>query len=80
MKVKELLETATVGSTSAGNIATVPNPRRTVGPDLGKKSYTGSPGKSGTKSPKQVVPKMQKPTDNALDKKQNIFGETLIKR
>jgi 5'-nucleotidase len=34
--------------------------------------YSGSPGKTGTKSPKQPKPKMQKPTDNALDKKGNV--------
>jgi hypothetical protein len=36
------------------------------------KRYSGSPGKSGTQSPKQPKPKMQKPTDNALDKKGTI--------
>ena len=35
----------------------------------GKNSYTGSPGKSGTKAPAQPKPKSQKPTDNALNMK-----------
>ena len=81
MKIRELLETATAGSTSAGNIATVANPHISPGKARGKTSYTGSPGKSGTKSPAQPKPKKQKPTDNALDMKTNIFGEgNFIKR
>ncbi len=75
MKIKELLETATAGATSAGNIATVVSPHLSPGKARGQKSYTGSPGKSGTKSPPQPKPKKQKPTDNALDMKTNIFGE-----
>jgi hypothetical protein len=75
MKIKELLETATAGATSAGNIATVVSPHLSPGKARGQKSYTGSPGKSGTKAPPQPKPKKQKPTDNALDMKTNIFGE-----
>ena len=74
MKIRELLETATAGATSAGNIATVVNPHISPGSARGKKSYTGSPGKSGTKAPPQPKPKKQKPTDNALDSNTNIFG------
>ena len=81
MKISELFETATAGATSAGNIATVANPHISPGKARGKSSYIGSPGKSGTKSPAQPKPKKQKPTDNALDMKTNIFGEgNLIKR
>lgn len=81
MKISELFETATVGATSAGNIASVANPHISPGPARGKKSYTGSPGKSGTKAPPQPKPKKQKPTDNALDMKTSLFGEgNLIKR
>ncbi|NDB64550.1 MAG: hypothetical protein EB168_02620 [Euryarchaeota archaeon] len=69
-------ETATPGSTSAGNMATVVNPHVAVG-KMGK-SYTGSPGVSGTKAPKPPKPKKQKPTDNALDMKNtSIFGGPL---
>ena len=46
-------------------------------PDRFKKSYTGSPGKSGTKSPKHKKAKKQKPTDNALDMNVSIFGAPL---
>ena len=74
MKIRELLETATAGATSAGNIATVANPHISPGKARGKTSYTGSPGKSGTKSPAQPKPKKQKPGENALDMKTNIFG------
>jgi len=74
-------ESATVGATSSGNIATVPNPHVSPGAARGKKSYTGSPGKSGTKAPAQPKPKSQKPTDNALNMKgTSIFGGPAIKR
>jgi hypothetical protein len=81
MKIREIFETATAGATSAGNIATVTAPHLSPGSARGKKSYTGSPGKSGTKAPPQPKPKPQKPTDNALDSKGNIFGTgSAIKR
>lgn len=78
MKIRELLETATAGATSAGNIAAVANPHVAIGKDRGNKSYTGSPGKSGTKAPK--LPKVVQAKNangtakNALDIKTNIFG------
>lgn len=80
MKIRELLETATAGATSAGNIASVANPHISPGKARGKKSYIGSPGRSGTKSPPQ--PKVSDNTGkNALDMKTNIFGEgNVIKR
>ena len=81
MKIKDLLETATAGSTSAGSIATVTNPHISPGSARGKQSYIGKPGQSGTKSPPQPKPKKQKPTDNALDMKTSLFGEgNAIKR
>tara|TARA_B100001093_G_C26782057_1_gene995059 strand:- start:662 stop:898 length:237 start_codon:yes stop_codon:yes gene_type:complete len=76
MKIIDILEQATAGATSAGNIATVANPH-IANPDRFKKSYTGSPGKSGTKSPKHKKSKKQKPTDNALDMNVSIFGSPL---
>lgn len=81
MKISELFETATAGSTSSGNIATVANPHIAIGKDRSKKSYTGSPGKSGTKAPS--VPKVQQAKNpngtakNALDMKGNIFGSPI---
>ena len=76
MKMHEIFEQATAGATSAGNIATAANPH-IANPDRFKKSYTGSPGKSGTKSPKHKKSKKQKPTDNALDMNVSIFGSPL---
>ena len=61
MKIREVLirETATAGATSAGNIASVANPHVAIGADRFKKSYTGTPGVSGTKAPK--LPKIVQP-------------------
>ena len=79
-----IAETATAGATSAGNIGTVVSPHLAIGKDRGKKSYTGSPGKSGTKAP--AVPKaiQKKNPDgtakNALDMPNNIFGGGAVKR
>jgi len=76
---ESVAETATPGATSAGSIATVVSPHLAIG--KANKSYTGSPGKSGTKAPKPPKVKMQKPGTNALDMKTNIFGEgNAIKR
>ena len=78
MKIRDILESATAGATSSGNIATVVSPHIAIGKDLGKKSYTGSPGKSGTKAPNVPKAKQAKNPDgtakNALDMKGNIFG------
>ncbi len=86
MKITEIIaETATAGATSAGNIATVDAPQLSPGKARGKKSYTGTPGKSGTKAPPQpkvVQPKAADGTaKNALDMKgANLFGGGAIKR
>jgi hypothetical protein len=74
-KVKEA---ATAGATSSANIGTVPNPHLSPGSARGKKSYTGTPGQSGTKAPPQPSPKKQKPSDNALNMKgTSIFGQAV---
>ena len=52
-------ESASAGATSAANIGTVDAPQLSPGKARGKKSYTGSPGKSGTKAPPQ--PKVVQP-------------------
>lgn len=81
MTLNELFEAATAGSTSSANNSTVVNPHISPGPARGNTSYTGSPGRSGTKSPAQPKPKKQKPSDNALDMKTSLFGEgNLVKR
>ncbi len=61
MRILEILvrENATAGATSAGNIATVTSPHIAIGSDRFKKSFTGSPGVSGTKAPK--LPKITQP-------------------
>ena len=79
MKINEVIqrrikEQATAGATSAGNIASVVSPHIAIGKDRFKKSYTGTPGVSGTKAPNVPKPKMQKPTDNALDGGASLFG------
>ncbi len=80
MKIRDILESATAGATSSGNIATVANPHLSPGKARGKKSYTGSPGRSGTKAPPQPKP-ANNTGKNALDMKTNIFGENnFIKR
>ena len=77
MRLKEF---ATAGATSSGSIASLPNPH-IANPDRNKKSYTGTPGKSGTKSPVHYKPKKVKPSDNALDMPNvSLFGCTAIKR
>mgnify|MGYP001383768406 CR=1 FL=1 len=64
MKINEVIsqkikEQATAGATSAGNIASVVSPHIAIGKDRFKKSYTGSPGRSGTKAPR--LPKIVQP-------------------
>lgn len=84
MRLREFLsklnETATAGSTSAGNVASVANPQLSPGKARGKKSYTGSVATgSGTKAPPQpkvVQPKNKNGTAvNGLDiKSASLFG------
>ena len=86
MRIKEVItEVASAGATSAGNIATVVSPHIAIGQDRFKKSYTGTPGKSGTKAPK--LPKIVQPKNpngtakgaHAL-KGMSIFGGPGISR
>jgi hypothetical protein len=83
MKIKELvqydlLETDTAGATTSANVGTVVSPQVKLGSARGKKSYIGSPGKSGTKAPPQpkvIQPKTSAGTaKNGLDMKANLFG------
>jgi len=84
MKIKELIETATAGATSSANVGTVVSPHLAIGKARGNKSYTGSPGKSGTKAPKPPKTVQKKNSDgtakNALDMNNNIFGGGAVKR
>lgn len=79
-RLARLDEDPSVGTTNTGNIPAVPNPHLSPGKGRGNTSYTGTPGKSGTKAPPQPKPKMQKPTDNALDKNVSLFGAGAVKR
>jgi hypothetical protein len=88
-KNEAIAEAASAGATSDANVGTVISPQIKLGPARGKKSYIGSPGKSGTKAPPQpkvIQPKTKMGTAvNALDMKgKNIFGQaaesTIIKR
>lgn len=74
MKIRELLETATAGATSSGNIASLGgSPHVVAGTPSVIKRWSGSPGKMG-KSIKHKAPKKQTPKDNALDKKGGILA------
>ena len=57
--LKRMQEAATAGATSAGNIASVVSPHVAIGRDRFKKSFTGTPGRSGTKAPR--LPKIVQP-------------------
>lgn len=64
MKITEVItqrikEQASAGATSAGNIASVASPHIAIGKDRFSKSFTGSPGRSGTKAPR--LPKIVQP-------------------
>ena len=90
MKITEVIvrEQATAGATSAGNIAAVNNPHVAIGKDRGKKSYTGTPGRSGTKAPK--LPKIVPPKNpdgtakgaqtGRIDPDISLFGGSLVRR
>ena len=93
MKLHEIIfrrvkEQATAGATSAGNIATVVSPHVAVGKDKGNKSYTGTPGHSGTKAPR--LPKIVQPKNpdgtakgaqtGKLSPDVSLFGGPLVKR
>ena len=73
-------ETATAGATSSASIATIANPHISPGSGRRQTSYTGKPGQSGTRAPAQPKPKMQRPTDNALDMNTSIFGQAIKRK
>jgi len=84
---KNMEESATAGATSAGNIASVDAPHISPGKARGKKSYTGTPGKSGTKAPPQPKIIQPKNPDGSAKGAQtgklagvSLFGGPAIKR
>ena len=64
MRISELLETASAGATSAGNIVAIPNPQ-------GRKPK--SPKVQTLKNPNGTA-------KNALDSNISLFGQTTLKR
>ena len=87
MKINEVIvrEYATAGATSSGNIASVTSPHIAIGKDRGHKSYTGSPGVSGTKAPrlpKIVQPKNPDGTAKGAHRLSGVslFGGPAVKR
>lgn len=73
MKINEIIkEDATVGSTSAANIATVPNPNVAIGSAATRKKY--GKGKS-VKPPKAVSPKN---SDGTVKNAQDISNVSLF--
>lgn len=75
MRICELLETASAGATSAGNIAAVPNPHIAIG---NVKQY--GKGKK-PKPPKVITPQNKDGTaKNGLDGNISLFGQTTLKR
>ncbi len=84
LKGDKFHESATAGSTSAGAIASIANPHLSPGKARGNKSYTGSPGKSGTKAPPQPKVVQKKNADGtakgAAEVGGNLFGGTPVKR
>jgi hypothetical protein len=87
MRINEILikEQATPGSTSTGNIAAVVSPQVAIGSDRFKKSYTGTPGRSGKRAPR--VPTAYTPKNSngtALGSHEltntSLFGGPLVRR
>ena len=79
MKINEVIirEFATAGATSAGNIASVVSPHIAIGKDRFSKSFTGSPGRSGTKAPK--LPKIVQPKKCATNSKNSFHKQVKLK-
>ena len=76
--IKKVQETATAGATSAGNIASVTSPHIAIGKDRFKKSYTGSPGVSGTKAPRLPKITQQKNPDGTAKGAHRLSGVSLF--
>ena len=80
MKIKEILikEAASVGATSSGSIASVVSPHIAIGPDRFKKSYTGSPGRSGTRAPRVPTAYTPKNADGTARGAHELTGTSLF--
>lgn len=87
MRINEILikEAASAGATSSGSIATVVSPHIAIGPDRFKKSYTGTPGQSGKKTPRvptAYTPKNANGTAKGAHELSgtSLFGGQLVRR
>jgi len=80
MKIKEILikEAASAGATCAGNIASIANPHVAIGPDRFKKSFTGSPSKSGTQAPRVPTTYTPKNPDGTAKAAHELKGANLF--
>lgn len=80
MLIKEIVikEQATSGSTSSGNIASMVSPHIAVGPDRFKKSYHGSPGRSGTRAPRIPMAYTPKNADGTAKGAHELSGTSLF--
>lgn len=80
MRINEIVirEQATGGATSSGNIASVVSPHIAVGPDRFKKSYHGSPGRSGTKAPKSPTAYTPKKDNGTARGAHELSGTSLF--
>jgi len=80
MKIKEILirEAASAGATSSGSIASVVSPHIAIGPDRFKKSYTGSPGRSGTRAPRVPTAYTPKNADGTARGAHELTGTSLF--
>lgn len=78
MKISELFESGSEGSTTSELVGSIPNPHHSPGSARGNTSYIGKPGQSGTKAPPQPKVKQPKKRDgtavNALDMPSSLFG------
>ena len=80
MKINEILirETASAGATSSGSIASVVSPHIAIGSDRFKKSYTGSPGRSGTRAPRVPTAYTPKNADGTARGAHELTGTSLF--
>ena len=80
MRINEILikETASAGATSSGSIASVVSPHIAIGPDRFKKSYTGSPGRSGTRAPRVPTAYTPKNADGTARGAHELTGTSLF--
>lgn len=80
MKIAEIIvfEQSTAGATSTGNIAAVTSPHIAIGPDRFKKSYTGTPGQSGKRSPRVPQAYTPKNADGTAKGAHQLGGTSLF--